>query len=60
MLIKVEGDAYLCSCDVCGAELHRDKRGATKRVEHYCDAKCVMRAVREGKIEREPIEQPEP
>lgn len=54
MLIKVEGDVYLCSCDVCGAELYRDKRGATKRAEHYCDAKCVMRAVREGKIVREP------
>ncbi len=53
MLVRIEGNVYFCMCDTCHVELRRDKRGATKRTEHYCDAKCVMRAVREGKIIRE-------
>lgn len=51
--LRQEGDTYVCRCDSCATELRRDKKGALKRTQHYCNAKCVMQAVRDGKLTRE-------
>lgn len=52
MFLRQEDDTYICKCDACATELHRDKRGAFRRAHHYCNAKCVMQAIREGKLTR--------